>query len=114
MLRSTLEKTLRKHGYSEWQLSTNLKNLSEDNILPRWLVKQNSQIVKILGDEILHGDWREITPEEYQKAHHFVERLIESFYDDHDSVVEDLKEKGRLTVEKKSQTKEKKELPTAQ
>lgn len=102
MLRSTLEKTLKKHGYEEWGLSDNLKNLSSDNILPRWLVKQNSEIVKILGDEILHGDWREVTTEEYRKAHHYVERLIESFYDDHASVIEDLQQRGRLEAKKPS------------
>jgi len=95
MLRSTIEKVLKKHGYGQQKLASKLKQLMEDRIITKPLAKQNQDIVRILGNDVLHGDWRDISSDEYEQAHKYTHRLIDAFYDDHESVIEELTALGR-------------------
>lgn len=97
MLRSTLEKTLKDHGYTEWKLSTNLKNLGEDGIIPIPLKEKATSIVKVLGDDVMHKEWREIEEEEFEEAHKYTQKILDAFYDDAETVKKILIQKRRLT-----------------
>ena len=106
MLRSTIEKVLIKHGYNENDLFQKLDQLAEDKIITRTLAKQNQEIVRILGNDVLHGIWREVFPDEFATAYKYTHRLIEAFYDDHKSVLAELQEIGKEIPDEESQEPE--------
>ncbi|TSC86706.1 MAG: hypothetical protein G01um10147_787 [Microgenomates group bacterium Gr01-1014_7] len=105
MLRSTLEKVLRDHGYTERHLTVNIKNAGEDQVITLVLKRQISDVVKVLGDEVLHQSWREVTEEEFELAHEYTQNILKNFYDYPDTVAEILKEKGRLVEKVNSEEK---------
>lgn len=45
---------------------------------------------------MLHEEWREVTEDEFDQAHHYAQRILEDFYDDRPSVEALLIEKGRI------------------
>jgi hypothetical protein len=102
MLRSAIEKVLKKHGYDQWNLQGKLNQLKEDRIITGTLAKQNREIVKILADDVLHGEWRDISSDEYEKAYKYAHKLIDGFYDDHKNVLEELAELERIVPDTKS------------
>lgn len=97
MLRSTLEKVLNDHGYDERYLTNNINNATKEGVLTIALQKRAFNIVKALGDEILHQSWRNITEEQYEDSHEYTQRIIENFYDDPETVREILIEKKRIS-----------------
>jgi hypothetical protein len=48
-----------------------------------------------LGNDVPHDDWREITKDEFDDAHHYSQRILEDLYDDRVTVEKILKAKGR-------------------
>lgn len=107
MLRSTIEKVLSEHGYNDWLLSKNLERLKKDRLITAPLARKNEQIVKALGDEVLHKKWRDITPEEYLVAQEYTVKLIDAFYGDIEEVAIEMK---RIEKEREEKRKEKEEL----
>lgn len=106
MLRSTLEKTLRDHGYTEWALSENLKNVGDDGVIPIPLREKAKTIVKFLGDNVMHKEWRAVTEDEFEEAHHYTQRILEAFYDDTEEVKKVIKNAGRAIAEPELKTRE--------
>lgn len=52
--------------------------------------------VRVLGNDVLHDEWRAVSEEEYSTAHHYVQRILEDFYDDRTSVQELLRKANRI------------------
>jgi hypothetical protein len=52
--------------------------------------------IRVLGNDVLHDEWRIVEQDEVEAAHHYTQRILEDFYDDRFSVEVILKEKGRL------------------
>jgi predicted NAD-dependent protein-ADP-ribosyltransferase YbiA (DUF1768 family) len=50
----------------------------------------------LFGNDVLHDEWREVTGEEYEAAHHYVQRIVEDFYDPRAEVEATLIKSGRL------------------
>ena len=51
--------------------------------------------IGVLGNDVLHDEWREVTEAEFDQAHHYAQRILEDFYDDRPSVEALLIEKKR-------------------
>jgi hypothetical protein len=51
--------------------------------------------IRVLGNDILHDDWRPITEAEFEVAHRYTQRILEDLYDDRPSVLKLLASKGR-------------------
>lgn len=92
LLRSTLEKILNAHGYTERYLSNNIANATKDGVITKVLSERASEVIKLLGDEVMHKDWREISYEEYVLTHGYCQRIMENFYDSPELVKIILKE----------------------
>jgi hypothetical protein len=58
--------------------------------------KRAHEDIRVLGNDVLHDEWREVTEDEFNKAHHYAQRILEDFYDDRPAVEALLIEKGRL------------------
>ena len=96
LFRSTLEKTLKANGYTKGTLAAKIDEAGNDGIITDARRKRAQDDVKVLGNDVLHDEWREITPEEVEAAHHYVQRILEDFYDDRPSVEKVLVSKNRL------------------
>jgi len=108
MLRSVLEKTLKKNGYDEVEYtdSQGVKRKSsallhridaaaDDGVITETRKKRAHESIRVLGNDVLHDDWREVTLEEFEEAHKYSQRVLEDFYDDRTTVEARLTAKGR-------------------
>jgi Domain of unknown function (DUF4145) len=108
MLRSVLEKTLKKNGYDEVEyddkgtkkksraLLHRINAASEDGVLTETRRKKAHENIRVLGNDILHDDWREVAKDEFDEAHKYAQRILEDFYDDRPTIEAQLKAKGRI------------------
>jgi Domain of unknown function (DUF4145) len=96
LLRSTLEKTLRANGYHKGSLADRIDEAAADGAITAARSKRAHDDIRVLGNDILHDDWREVTGDEFDQAHHYAQRILEDFYDDRSSVEALLIEKGRM------------------
>jgi hypothetical protein len=119
MLRSVLEKTLKKNGYDVVEVRDNQGNVeldkqnnpkksnrlidridaaAWDKVITETRQKRAHENIRVLGNDILHDDWREVTEDEFSDAHKYCQRILEDFYDDRPTVEATLKAQGRPFV----------------
>lgn len=96
LLRSTLEKTLDANGYDKGTLAARIDEAAADGAITAARSKRAHEDIRVLGNDVLHDDWREVTQDEFDLAHHYAQRILEDFYDDRPSVEALLISKGRL------------------
>lgn len=109
MLRSVLDKTLKKNGYDEVEfeekgaikrsrsLLHRVNAACGDGVLTETRRKKAHENIRVLGNDILHDDWREVTIEEFDEAHKYSQRILEDFYDDRATIEAQLRIKGRIS-----------------
>jgi hypothetical protein len=108
MLRSVLEKTLTKNGYDEVNVTNpsgavrrsnrlidRIDAAALDQVITEARQQRAHQNIRVLGNDVLHEDWREVQPQEYEDAHKYAQRILEDFYDDRSTVEARLTAKGR-------------------
>jgi Domain of unknown function (DUF4145) len=111
LCRSTLEKVLKANGYRK-EVDPKVNNLlkgidaaCDDNIISEARRKRAHEDIRLLGNDVLHDDWREVTNDEVERAHRYTQRILEDFYDDRETVVKALQEKQRLPEQTAADTK---------
>lgn len=97
LLRSTLEKVLKENGYAKGTLEEKIDAAAQEGVIAASLQQAAHDDVRILGNDVLHDEWREVTDEEVTESHRYVQRILEAFYDQRPTVEKVLKAKGRLT-----------------
>ena len=119
MLRSVLEKTLKKNGYEVVEVRDEHGNIevdkqgnpkksnklidridaaARDKVLTETRQKRAHENIRVLGNDILHDDWRKVEQDEFNDAHKYSQRILEDFYDDRPTVEARLKIQGRPFV----------------
>jgi uncharacterized protein DUF4145 len=117
MLRSVLEKTLKKNGYEVVEVLDDQGNpeldkqgkpkksnklidridaAASDNVITETRQKRAHDNIRVLGNDILHDDWREVLEDEFTDAHKYTQRILEDFYDDRPTV------EARLRLQKRA------------
>jgi hypothetical protein len=96
LLRSTLEKTLQTNGYIKGSLAERINQAATDGVITGARSKRAHDDIRVLGNDVLHDEWRPVTEDEFDQAHHYAQRILEDFYDDRPSVEALLISKGRL------------------
>jgi len=96
LLRSTLEKTLRSNGYIKGNLADRIDEAAADGAITAARSQRAHDNIRVLGNDVLHDEWREVTEDEYDDAHRYAQRILEDFYDDRPSVEALLISKKRL------------------
>lgn len=96
LFRSTLEKTLKLNGYTKRNLIENINVAASDGVITVARQKKANDDVRVLGNNVLHDEWREVLADEVVESHFYTQRIIEDFYDDRQTVEEILKTKGRI------------------
>ena len=97
LLRSALEKALIENGYTKGSLKQRIDEAAKDGVITAARQKRAHDDVRVLGNDVLHEEWRGITEDEYVSAHHYAQRILEDFYDSRAEVEDLLKQAGRLT-----------------
>ena len=98
LLRSTLEKTLKENGYKKGNLKDKIDDASKEGIITESRRKRAHEDIRVLGNDVLHDEWREVDPEEVSTAHHYIQRILEDFYDDRASVETVLLARRRIST----------------
>lgn len=96
LLRSTLEKTLKANGYKKGSLEAKIDEAATDGVITAARSQKAHENIRVLGNDVVHDEWREVDEEEVLSAIHYAQRILEDFYDDRDSVENILVEKGRI------------------
>ena len=55
--------------------------------------------VRVLGNDVMHDDWMEVTGDDFSAAHRYTQRILEAFYDHRTTVEQTLISKGRLQTQ---------------
>jgi hypothetical protein len=98
MLRSTLEKTLKANGFTKGNLASKIDEAAADGVITEARAKRAHDDIRVLGNDVLHDAWREVTQEEFDLAHKYTQRILEDLYDDRNSVGALLTAKSRLPL----------------
>ena len=96
LLRSTLEKTLRANGYLSGSLEKKIDEAASDGVITEARRKRAHEDIRVLGNDVLHDEWREVSKEEVEVAHHYIQRILEDLYADRPTVEVVLKAKGKI------------------
>lgn len=107
LFRSVLDKVLRADGYkTEGSLAAQINAAAGDGVITQSRKRRAHEDVRVLGNDVLHDEWYEITHEDVEPAHQYMQRILEDLYDDRESVVALLKLSGRLKEEDAEQNKD--------
>jgi hypothetical protein len=102
LFRSVLEKTLSANGYKtnkEKNLIQRIDAATNDKIITEARRKRAHEEIRVLGNDVLHDEWRKLVEDDVTLAHHYCQRIIEDFYDERYSVLQLLKDAGRTPEE---------------
>jgi uncharacterized protein DUF4145 len=109
MFRSVLDKTLRLNGYKEKRgttLEQQIDMAAADGIITASRQRRAHEEIRVLGNDVLHDDWRQVPEEDVEAARHYAQRVLEDFYDDRPSVLKTLRAAKRVPTEDKAQDEE--------
>ena len=96
MFRSTLEKTLKANGYTKGTLQSKIDEAAKDGVITEPRRKRAHDEIRVLGNDVLHDEWREVAPDEVDAAHLYTQRILEDFYDHRSEVEKILMAKKRI------------------
>jgi hypothetical protein len=96
LLRSALEKTLVENGYVKGSLKDRIDDAAKEGVITAARRQRAHDEVRVLGNDVLHDEWRKVSEDEYELAHHYVQRILEDLYDHRGEVEATLRLAGRL------------------
>jgi hypothetical protein len=102
LFRSVLDKTLRANGYKlkkGTSLEQQIDLAAEDGVITASRRRRAHEEIRTLGNDVLHEEWREVTPSEVKVAKEYAAYLLHDFYDDRETVLGLLREKARVAEE---------------
>ncbi|HLN31212.1 MAG TPA: DUF4145 domain-containing protein [Gemmataceae bacterium] len=103
LFRSVLDKTMRANGYKTYKIDLykQIEAAADDGVLTQARKLRAHEDIRVLGNDVLHDEWREISEEDVEPAHHYAQRILEDFYDDRPTVLAQLRKAGRIPDEDK-------------
>lgn len=104
MFRSVLDKTLRANGYKtnpRTDLKVQIDEATKDGVITVSRQRKAHEEIRVLGNDVLHDEWHEIPEDDVEAARHYMQRILEDFYDDRESVLSLLREAKRVPDEDK-------------
>jgi hypothetical protein len=97
LVRSVLEKTLRANGYATGSLHQKINDAAADGAITGARRQRAHDDIRVLGNEVVHEEWRPVTADEVDTALHYAQRVLEDLYDDRPTVEALLRSKQRIT-----------------
>ncbi|OFW13933.1 MAG: hypothetical protein A3H27_18085, partial [Acidobacteria bacterium RIFCSPLOWO2_02_FULL_59_13] len=77
LFRSTLEKTLTANGYTSGVLAAKIDNAAADSVITESRRKRAHDEIRVLGNDVLHDEWKEVSAEDVAAARHYAQRILE-------------------------------------
>ena len=102
LFRSVLEKVLKANGFTKGNLQDKIDESSNNGVLTESRRRRAHENIRVLGNDVLHDAWREVSDDDVVSAGHYAQRILEDFYDDRSSVEKILTSKNRLANETKT------------
>ncbi len=99
LFRSTLEKTLKANGYQKGTLEAKIDDAADDGVITEARRNKVHEDIRVLGNDVLHDEWREVSEDEVEDSHHYAQRVLEDLYDDRKTVEAILIQKGKLKAQ---------------
>ncbi len=96
MLRSALEKTLKKNGYNDGNLKNKIDLACADGLITESRKKCAHDEIRSLGNDVLHDAWQFVDDKAVEIAHKYTQRIIEDFYDERETAEKLLRDKNRV------------------
>jgi len=96
LLRSVLEKTLKANGYVAGSLENKIDEAAADGVITKARSQKAHEDIRVLGNEVVHDEWRLVEQGEVVSALHYAQRVLEDLYDDRSTVEGMLRGKGRI------------------
>ncbi|QUN41765.1 DUF4145 domain-containing protein [Burkholderia cenocepacia] len=99
MFRSVLDKALRASGYKIKKgtpLDQQIDLAAADGVITAARRRRAHEEIRTLGNYVLHEPWRVVSINEVNTAREYAARLLHDLYDDRETVLSVLKEKGRI------------------
>jgi hypothetical protein len=99
MFRSALEKTLTAAGYKpnpKTKLFQQIEAAAADGTITEASKRRAHEEVRVLGNDVLHDEWKKVSEEDAALARDYTQRVIEDFHDHRESTLKQLRAKGRL------------------
>jgi hypothetical protein len=96
LIRSALEKTLSANGYVQGTLAARIVEAAGDGLITAARRQRAHENIRVLGNDVLHDEWRVVTEQEYSDAHHYAQRILEDFYDQRAQVEAILRKAQRI------------------
>jgi hypothetical protein len=96
LLRSALEKALKASGYAKGSLQQKIDDAAVDGVMTSARSQKAHDDIRVLGNEVVHDDWRAVDESEVQAALHYAQRILEDLYDDRAEVEKILLAKNRI------------------
>lgn len=69
---------------------------ADDGVITAARKQKAHDDIRVLGNEVVHDEWRVVTEEEVESALHYAQRILEDLYDDRTSVEQILIAKGKM------------------
>jgi hypothetical protein len=103
LFRSALDKTLLANGYKTGRsnLRTQIDEAAKDGVITAARKKRAHDDIRVLGNDILHDEWRALTEADVEPAHRYIQRILEDLYHDRESVLKELAAAGRTPEDTK-------------
>lgn len=100
LFRSTLEKALKSSGYGDppgkrLDLFKRIEAAASDGVITDSRRQKAQDEVRVLGNEVVHDDWKAVSVEDAEAARHYTQRVLEDLYDDRQRVEALVTKKGR-------------------
>jgi hypothetical protein len=100
LFRSVLDKTMKANGYKKvGDLYKQIEAAAADGVITEARKKRAHEDIRVLGNDVLHDEWRPISADDVQPAHHYAQRILEDLYGDRPTVLAILRAKGRTPAE---------------
>ena len=77
-------------------LQKKIDEAAADGVITESLRVRAHNEVRVLGNDVLHDDWKEVLEEDVETSHHYTQRILECFYDHRPSVETILIAKKRI------------------
>ena len=84
--RSAPVEVLKANGYTRKQLAANIDDAADGGVITPSRTQRAHDDIRVLGNEIVHDEWREVDGKEVTAALHDAQRVVEDFYDDQPTV----------------------------
>jgi hypothetical protein len=103
LFRSALDKTLLANGYRAGgsNLKIQIDEAAKDGVITAARKKRAHEDIRVLGNDIVHDEWRVLAEEDVEPAHRYIQRILEDLYDDRESVLKELAAAGRTPEDAK-------------